>query len=111
MVGWFAIATSVFSLAPSMAPGAVSLIGLVLSIGALMLSLLSIRDGNDLQYRVTLVIVVLGILLLNDALRLWDPIPMPISTRIMLYGMVSVVILPILWKAKRIAGRGRQRQY
>ena len=110
MVGWFAIAISVVSLAPSIVPGAVSLIGLLLSIGALMLSLLSIHNGDDLQYRITFVIVVTGILLLNDALRLWNPIPMLVSTRIMLYGMVGAVILPILWKARRITERGRKRQ-
>ena len=68
MIGWITILTAILSLAPSVVPGGVSLMGLMISLGALFISLLSVSSGRKYYFHITLAIVSLGILFINGFL-------------------------------------------
>lgn len=101
VIGWLAIVLATLSLAPSFVPGAMSLMGLLTSLGALIISLLSITNGKKIYFNITLVIVVTGVLFINDALRVWQPIPMPINVKIAMYGIFGSVVLISLFAASK----------
>ncbi|VAW84582.1 hypothetical protein MNBD_GAMMA16-529 [hydrothermal vent metagenome] len=44
-IGWLAIVLAVLSLAPSLVPGAMSIMGLLASLGALIISIFSVSHG------------------------------------------------------------------
>jgi len=101
-IGWVAILLSIFSLAPSIVPGAMSLIGLLISIFSLVLSVFSVEKEKRKHFMVTLVIVIFGILVANDTLRLLGAIPrVPMSFKLSAYGVsfLSVVVC-IFWTNK-----------
>ena len=50
VIGWIAVSISVFSLAPSVVPGAMSLMGLLASIFALVLSVFSVEKGKRVYF-------------------------------------------------------------
>ncbi len=103
LMGWLAIVLATLSLAPSFVPGAMSLIGLLTSLGALIISLLSITKGKKIYFNITLIIIVTGVLFINDALRVWQPLPMPINAKITMYGIFGLVVLISLFAAKEIS--------
>lgn len=92
VIGWLAIILSMVSLAPSIVPGAMSLMGLLLSLFALMLSILSVEINNRKFFNITLAIVVFGVLLVNDALRIWESLTMPVDIKLMVYAVVVLII-------------------
>lgn len=91
IAGRMAIVLAVLALAPSIVPGAISMFGLIISMSALVLSLFSIRQKGDRYFRTTAVIVLGGVFLVNDGLRIWDPLPLPINVKLGLYGMTALV--------------------
>ncbi|RJF92008.1 hypothetical protein D3871_25440 [Noviherbaspirillum saxi] len=88
-----AVTVALFAIAPNLVPGAISLFGVVLALLALALSLFSINKNGKKYYRTTGVIVIGNVLLINDALRLWEPLPMPLNIRLSLYGLVLVMVV------------------
>ncbi len=91
-IGWLAIILAILSLAPSIVPGAMSLIGLLVSLFSLILSIFSVEINNRKFFIITLSIVVFGVFLLNGVLRVWEPLPMPGDTRLMVYGVLALII-------------------
>lgn len=73
LVGGFAV--SFFSFAPTFVPGAMSLIGLIISHLALVLALASVVPNLIIYFRVVLAIVLVGLLLVNDALSIYGAMP------------------------------------
>lgn len=91
IVGWAAIVLAILALVPSIVPGAISVFGLIISMSALVLSLFSIKKNGERYFRTTAIIVLAGVFLVNDGLRIWDPFPMPINIRLGLLGMAALV--------------------
>ena len=93
IIGWVSILLAVFSLAPSLVPGAMSVIGLVIGLASVVLSLFSVGNGRRGYFLATAVIVVLGIILANDAVRIVGSLPhIPIEFKLVVYGVSSVVV-------------------
>ncbi len=109
--GWMAIVLVLFSLVVSIVPGAISVIGLTTSMVAVVLSLFSIKKKGRKYFGVTISLALAGMLLMNDALRVWNPLPMPYIIRLGLYG-VAFLVLAICslaaYKlgAEQVTGRG-----
>lgn len=101
-IGWFAIALSVFSLGPSIVPGAMSLMGLGIALLSLILSVFSVSKDKNKHFVITLTIVVLGLLVANDTLRLWGSISgVPLQFKLVTYGVsFSVLIVTSLVASK-----------
>lgn len=55
----------------------------------------------------TLILVVVGIVFLNDVLRLGDPQPMPLHFKLSLYGLALVVVIGSWYAAKTIDASSR----
>lgn len=109
-IGRLAVVVAIFALVPGILPGAVSLFGVMLSMLALVLSLFSIRKNGVGYFRVTVIIVIAGILLTNDALRVWAPIPMPLDVRLILYAMalfIVVICTLVAYRLRPLQGRSR----
>lgn len=99
LMGWTAIILAIFSLVPSFVPGALSVLGLLLSLAALIISVFSVTTHGEGFFKVTLGIVVFGVLLVNDGLRIWDPLDLPIDLKLALYGLAFCVALICLFIA------------
>ena len=75
IIGWISIILSVLSLAPSIAPGAMSLIGFLISMVALVMSIISINTGSTFYFKSSIFVVCIGIFVVNDGLRLYGSLP------------------------------------
>lgn len=82
-----------FALLPSIVPGAMSIFGLVISLAALILSVGSVRDHSMAYVYATLHLVLVGIFVTNDGLRIGDPLRMPVHLKFSLYGLALVVVV------------------
>ncbi|WDE07703.1 hypothetical protein SG34_012875 [Thalassomonas viridans] len=71
IVGWLAIFIGMFSLAPSVVPGAMSAIGWFISIFALIVASVSVKSGSYFYLKVVTVIYGIGALFFNDGSRLY----------------------------------------
>lgn len=107
LAGWAAIGIAVFALGPSFQPGAMSLIGLLVAMAALFLSLLSVPEHRYRYFYPTTAIVVFGVLLVNDALRVWDPLPQFAAMRPAWYAGIAVLVGACVFFARHLASRGR----
>jgi len=106
ITGWAAVLISVFSLAPSIAPGGVSLFGLLISLFALVLSVFSVKRGRKGYFIATLVIVILGILVANDTFRLWGALPgVSLKFKLSAYGVSFLIIVGCMLGAKKFFSR------
>jgi len=93
-IGWVAILLAVFSLAPSIVPGAMSLMGLLIALFSLIVSVFSVAQNRKSYFNITLVIVLLGILVANDTLRLWGSLAeAPVQFKLTTYGISFLVIV------------------
>ena len=75
IIGVFSIILVVLSLAPNIVPGAMSIIGLGLTLFALVLSVFSVQKGKYLYFNVTLALAVFAILVANDTTRVYWAMP------------------------------------
>jgi len=87
---------SLFSLAPSVVPGAMSVIGWYISVFALMLGLVSLKSGGDFYLKVATCIYALGILLFNEASRLFLPGPETTLVHIASQYLVLITFIAII---------------
>ena len=99
LTGWTAMILAMFSLAPSFVPGALSVIGLLLSLAALIISVFSVKTCGKVFFMTTLGIVAFGVLLVNDGMRLWDPLDLPKELELALYSLAACVALICLFVA------------
>ncbi len=102
-IGWIAILLAILSLAPSFVPGAMSVMGLLASLGALIISIFAVSNGKNNHFNITLIIVVIGVFFINAALRVWEPLPMPINTKITMYGLFSLVVLTSMFFVNKLS--------
>lgn len=93
ITGIIAIILAVFSLLLSIVPGAMSILGFLISLVALVLAIFSVSMSNRIYYYATLGIVSVGMFVFNDGLRFWDPLPMPMSFKLTLYGIFFIAVL------------------
>lgn len=111
IIGWLAILLAVCSLVPSLVPGVMSLIGLVIGLFSIVISLLSVGKGGRGYFRVTAWIVLLGMVLVNDAVRLFGSLPeIPIEFKLAVYGFSGLVIFGCFIGAKTLHRSGRERK-
>jgi hypothetical protein len=83
---------ALFAMVIGIVPGAVSLMGLAISMSAVLVSLFSIKKSRKKYFGVTIAIALASTFLVNAALRIWDPLPMPLDFKIGLYGIVLLVL-------------------
>ena len=104
---YLALFLVVCSLALSFVPGAVSVMGFLLSIFALMLSLLTIKSGESIYFKVTLCIFGIGVLLVNDSLRLFYALPQtPAYYKVSVYAFLALIIIALsVYTRRRRAAR------
>ena len=106
IIGWVSVLLAVLSLVPSVIPGVVSVIGLAFSLIALFISLFSINKKTGKKYfNITLFIVLIGVVLINDVLRVWESLPIPLSNKLTLYAVFSVLVLCAIFLAKWLLSR------
>ena len=105
ITGWVAILLAVFSLAPSFVPGAISFLGLLVSLVALTISVFSVGRGRKNYFVITLAIVVFGVFFINDALRLWGSLPMPMNVKLTMYGLFGIVFLASIFSVNKLSNK------
>ena len=103
VAGWLAIALALFALAPSFVPGAFSVFGLLISLVALMVSVFSVRKKGRKYFTTTMIIVLVSVFLVNDGLRIWKPLEMPIYVKLTLYGIFFLVAMVCAFLVARLA--------
>lgn len=107
VTGWSATILALLAVVVSFGPGATSMIGLAMSLMALLLSLFSVKVNGKKYFRLTAFFVIAGALVVNDALRIWEPLPMPLDFRLSVYAiLVLVTTLCFIAANKLDAGRG-----
>ena len=102
VVGWLAIALALFGLAPSFVPGAFSVFGLLISLIALIVSVFSVKEKGRKYFTTTMIIVLVSVFLVNDGLRIWKPLEMPIYVKLTLYGIFFLVVMVCAFLVARL---------
>lgn len=101
ILGWLAIGMGLFSLAPSVVPGAMSAIGLLISIFALILASISSKSGTCLYLQIVTAIYALGVLFFNDGSRLFFANPdATLQYKVVVYSILAVCVAVVFYKAK-----------
>ena len=103
IIGWVSILLAAFSLAPSIVPGAMSLMGFGLSLSSLVLSVFSVGKNSKKYFDITLIFVVFGVFLINDALRLWESLSIPLSVKLTSYAIFVVIVVACKVAAERLS--------
>ena len=103
VAGWLAIALALFALAPSFVPGAFSVFGLLISLVALIVSVFSVKEKGKKYFTITMTIVFFNVFLVNDGLRIWKPLEMPIYIKLSLYGIFYFVVMLCAFLVARLA--------
>lgn len=101
--GWLTIALALFALAPSFVPGAFSVFGLLISLVALIVSVFSVKEKGKKYFTITMIIVLISVFLVNDGLRIWQPLEMPSNIKLTLYGIFCFVVLVCTFFVARLA--------
>jgi hypothetical protein len=102
MAGWLSILLALFAAAIGIVPGAASLMGLAISMSAVVLSLFSVKANGKKYFGVTTALALSGAFLSNDALRIWAPIPMPSHLRLGMSGVMLLVLAICSFAAYRL---------
>ncbi|MDW7548636.1 hypothetical protein [Pseudoalteromonas peptidolytica] len=93
--GWGVVTLSVLALAPSIVPGSMAVLAFYISLTLLLVSLFTISSASYLHFKFTAIIVGVGMLFLNDYLRVVMPSPESTwSSKIGLY-LIYVLITVI----------------
>jgi len=103
VAGWLAIALALFALALSVVPGASSVLGLLISLVALIVSVFSVKKKGKKYFTITMAIVFVSVFLVNDGLRIWKPLEMPIYVKLTLYGIFFFVAMVCAFLVARLA--------
>ena len=75
ILGWFSIILATIALVPSIVPGAISVLSFYLSLMALVIAITSIKYAGVFYFKMTAIIVCVGMLVVNDYLRLYSSLP------------------------------------
>ena len=66
ILGWFSIFLATLALAPSIVPGAMSVLAFYLCLVALVMSIITIKSAGVFYFKTTAIIVCIGMLIVND---------------------------------------------
>jgi len=102
-----AVVIAILALVPGIVPGAVSTFGLALSMLAMVVSLFAARKNGHKYAWMTAVIAVVGVLLTNATLLVWDPAPVPLEIRLGGYAVVLFMVVACILVAHRCDARKR----
>ena len=75
ILGWISIVVSLFILAPSFVPGAMSILASYIALLALLTSIVTIKNGNLFYFKTTAIVSAINIFIVNDGLRLYGSLP------------------------------------
>ena len=75
VLGWISIIVAILVLAPSIVPGAFSILASHVALLALLLSITTIKSGNIFYFKSTAIISAVGLFIVNDGLRLYGSLP------------------------------------
>lgn len=92
LAGWSAIILVLFAVVISIVPGVISVTGLMISMLAVVVSLFSIKKNGRKYFGVTISLALAGTFLVNDGLRIWDPLALPLNIKIGLYSAFLFVL-------------------
>ncbi|WP_462156063.1 hypothetical protein [Pseudoalteromonas piscicida] len=102
LIGGFVVSMSVLALAPSVVPGSLAVLAFYLSLALLLISLFTISSTCHYYFKLTAIIVGVGMLVLNDYLRVVMPSPEPTwLNRIALYLVYLIICGVGMIKIKR----------
>jgi len=105
ILGWISILVSVLVLAPSVVPGAMSILASYVALLALLSSIFTIQSGNIFYFKTTAIISAIGIFIVNDGLRLYGALPqIPWSYRLIAYGVFILICVLVSFFAKKHIG-------
>lgn len=108
-IGWASIILTTLLLAASVVPGAMSVLASFAGLVVLVVSILSIKAGSTFYFKVTAIITAAGIFLVNDGLRLYEPLPqVSWMNRISVYCVFLIICLLANLYAKK-AMRAREK--
>jgi len=100
--GRLSITLAVFALIPSLVPGAMSLLAFYLSLAALVISITSIKSAGTFYFRTTAIIVCIGMLIVNDYLRLYGSLPQSTwEEKLGLYAVYTAICVAGAFKLKK----------
>ncbi|MBU2970413.1 hypothetical protein KO527_13745 [Pseudoalteromonas sp. C2R02] len=101
-IGWFSIVLAFLALAPSLVPGALSLLAFYLSLVSLIISITTIKSFGIIYFKATSIIVGFGMLIINDYLRIYGSLPQSTWVEKMsLYGIYLIICSIGLLSVKR----------
>ncbi len=84
------------------------MLGMLVSLIALIISVFSVRKAGKIFFKATVTIVVGGVFLVNDGLRIWSPLEMPVHVKLFLYGIAFFVVMVCIFFASVLAGNKKQ---
>lgn len=102
VAGWMAIVLVLFAVVISIVPGVISAMGLVISMLAVVVSLFSIKKNGRKYFGVTISLALAGTFLVNDGLRIWNPLLLPLNIKIGLYSVVLLVFAVCTFAAYKL---------
>lgn len=82
--------------------------GLLISLAALIVAVFSVRKTGMRFFKVTMAIVIIGVFFVNDGLRMWNPLEMPINMKLSLYGISFFVVIGCAFCANALARSKKQ---
>ncbi|MBQ4836611.1 hypothetical protein [Pseudoalteromonas luteoviolacea] len=102
---WVSVAFSLLLYAPSLVPGAMSILAYYISLFVLLLSIITIKYGGRWCFKSTAVIVGLGIFIVNDYLRLVGSLPSSTWVgKLVMYGVFTVITTIGIRKCNHLVG-------
>ncbi|GAA4094828.1 hypothetical protein [Zhongshania borealis] len=75
ILGWVSIVVSILILAPSFVPGAISILASYIALLAILASIITIKSGSILYFKITASISAVNIFVVNDGLRIYGSLP------------------------------------
>jgi hypothetical protein len=102
--GWMSILVATLVLAPSVVPGAMSMLASYIALLALITSIITIKSGDVFYFKITAIISAIGLFIVNDGLRLYASLPqIPLLYKLSVYGVFIIICaLAALYAKKRI---------
>ena len=105
LVRHLALLLMLLSLLPSVVPGAMFMMGFLLSLVALLLSVFSVAAEKTFYFYASVALFLSGMLLFNDTLRLWGALPISIITKLVTY---AAALLLLFFCARFVHGLSRR---
>ncbi len=82
--------------------------GFLVSLAALIISVFSVSSSRQSYFIITLIIVSFSVFFINDALRVWASLPMPMNIKLTIYGLFGVVVSVSVFSANKLSNKGEK---